>query len=109
MIDPTPWMNRPHPGRSAERLELSPEDRARFEAALRPASVEKRIMQRAQAVLWMADGMAGAHIAMLLGVEPSTICRWRRRFTGPQPTERLADAPRSGRPPSLSRRRIARA
>ena len=107
MIDSTAMAHRRHPGRRAAPVVLSAEDRAKFEAALRPAKAERRIVLRAQAVLLMADGVPGADIAMLLGIEESTVCRFRRRFSGPNPADRLADAPRSGRPPSLSRPQTA--
>src|SRR5262245_13170163 len=100
MIDSTPMAHRSHPGRRAAPLVLSPEERARFEAACRPVKAERRVVLRAQAVLLMADDVPGADIAKLLGIEESTVCRWRRRFSGADPANRLADAPRSGRPPS---------
>ena len=107
MIDVMELANRSHPGSHAASLWLSEEDRACLEAMLRAATIEKRLWQRGQALLWMADNVPGADIARLLGVEESTVCRWRKRFSGENPLERLADAPRSGRPPSLSRRPTA--
>ncbi|MBA3844779.1 MAG: helix-turn-helix domain-containing protein [Actinobacteria bacterium] len=89
-------------------LELSPEQRAHFEAAVRPATAERRIVQRAQAALLMADGVPASDISMLIGIHHRTVEKWRARFDCANPMEKLADAPRSGRPPSLSRRRIAR-
>ena len=50
----------------------------------------------------MADGVPGMDIARVLGVRERTVERWRRRFDCENPSEKLADAPRSGRPPSLS-------
>ncbi len=50
----------------------------------------------------MADAVPGTDIARVLGVHPHTVEKWRRRFECENPSERLADAPRSGRPPSLS-------
>jgi hypothetical protein len=84
-------------------LELSPEQRAQFEAALRPATVEKRIALRAQAALLLADDVPTADVARILGVNLRTVMKWRVRFSCPNPADKLADAPRSGRPPSLSR------
>ena len=91
-------------------IELRPDDRAALEAALRPATVEKRILLRGQALLLMADGVPLIDIAKLLGVYDRTVRRWRNRFlAGAKPMEMLAAAPRSGRPPSLSRQRMPRA
>jgi transposase len=89
-------------------LELSAKERGQFEAALRPATTEKRIALRAQAALLLADDVATADVAKLLGVHLRTVMKWRARFSCPDPASRLADAPRSGRPPSLSQELTAR-
>lgn len=70
---------------------------------MRPAKAEQRVVRRAQALLMMADGVPGTDIARLLGVDVATVQKWRRRFECENPGDKLADAPRSGRPPSLSR------
>lgn len=103
MIDYGALVGRAHGGRRTVCLDLRPEERAKVEAALRPAKAEQRVVRRAQAVLMMADGVPGTDIARLLGVHAHTIEKWRRRFECENPSERLADAPRSGRPPSVSR------
>lgn len=102
MINPTPWAGRAHPGPRAVPLKLSPDERAKFEAALRPAKVEKRVALRAQAALLLADDVATADVARLLGVHLRTVMKWHLRFSCSNPADKLADAPRSGRPPSLS-------
>lgn len=103
MIDYSALAGRAHGGRPTVALVLSAEQRARIEAAMRPAKAEQRVIRRAQAVLMMADGVPGTDIARLLGVDVATVQKWRRRFDCKDPAERLADAPRLGRPPSLSR------
>ncbi len=85
-------------------LKLTPEQRMDIEAAMRPDKVEKHIWQRAQALLLMADGVPATDIAKLLGVHLRTVFRWRTRFKCDHPEQKLADAPRPGRPPSLSPR-----
>jgi Winged helix-turn helix len=107
MIDPTPWANRPHPGRRTVPLELSRKQRTDIEMTMRPEKAERRIVVRAQALLFMADGVPASDIAMVLGVHERTVFRWRKRFACDHPEEKLADAPRSGRPPSLSPRPTA--
>ena len=92
MIDYAALVGRAHGGRPTVPLDLSAEERASVEAAMRPAKAEQRLVRRAQAVLMMADGVPGTDIARVLGVRERTVERRRRRF----------DAPRSGRPPSLS-------
>ena len=108
MLDSSLWANRPHVGRPTVPLPLSDAQRAEVEAALRPDTAEKRVVRRGQALLLMADGVAATEIAKLLGVGRSTVMRWKKRFHCDEPAKRLADAPRSGRPPSLSRRPTAR-
>lgn len=103
MIDYGALAGRAHGGRPTVPITLSAEERARVEAAMRPAKAEKRVVRRAQAVLMMADGVPGTDIARLLGVHVVTVQLWRRRFDCKNPVDKLADAPRSGRPPSLSR------
>lgn len=104
MINPEPWVSRPHPGPRAERLPLTPKQREGIEVAVRPATTEVRISNRAQALLLMAEGVGSGDVAMLLGVHVRTVFRWKKRFVGSDdPVAKLADAPRSGRPPSLSR------
>ena len=109
MIDPVPWVSRPHPGPRAEPLALTRSQRERVEAAIRPATAEKRLVQRGQALLLMAAGVSQHDVARALGVHPRTAEKWRQRFIkAADPVGMLADAPRSGRPPSLSRTPSAR-
>jgi hypothetical protein len=86
------------------RCLLSEEDRAAIAAAMRPAKAEQRVVRRAQALLMMADGVPGTDIARVLGVHVRTVQDWRQRFDCEAPVDKLADAPRSGRPRSLSLR-----
>ncbi len=58
---------------------------------------------RAQALLWLAQGWPAAEVADLLGVSRQTVYNWADRYrdrTGSGLLDRLADAPRSGRPPT---------
>jgi len=103
MIDYGALAGRAHGGRPTVAIALSAEERARVEVAMRPAKAEQRVVRRAQALLMMADGVPGTDIARLLGVHVVTVQLWRRRFDCENPVDKLADAPRSGRPPSLSR------
>ncbi len=103
MIDYGALAGRAHGGRPTVPIVLGAEERARVEAAMRPAKAEQRVVRRAQALLMMADGVPGTDIARLLGVDVATVQKWRRRFDCENPGDKLADAPRSGRPPPLSR------
>jgi transposase-like protein len=103
MIDYGALAGRAHGGRPTVAIVLSADERARIEAAMRPAKAEQRVVRRAHALLMMADGVPGTDIARLLGVNTATVQKWRRRFDCDNPCDKLADGPRSGRPPSLSR------
>ncbi len=65
-------------------------------------------MLRAQSVLLMADAVPAPDIASVLGVHERTVEKWRVRFSVADPVTQLADAHRSGRPPSLSPKRKRR-
>ncbi len=81
MIDYGALAGRAHGGRPTVAIALSAEERAKIEAATRPAKAEQRVVRRAQAVLMMADGVAsGTDIAQLLGVDVATVQKWRRRL-----------------------------
>src|SRR5262245_38826251 len=65
-----------------------------------PCSREYR---RAQALLWLAQGLPTEEVADLLGVSRQTVYNWVARFRqreGLDLSARLADAPRPGRPPT---------
>jgi len=109
MINYAALAHRRHGGRPTVPLVLSAEERARVEAAMRPATAEQRIVRRATALLMMADAVPGTDIARAVGVHIRTVQEWRRRFDAEHPADTLADAPRSGRPPSLSRTPTPRA
>jgi len=82
---------------------LRSEEREKIEAIVRTPSTQQRIARRGQAVLLFADSVATADVAMLVGVNERTARKWKKRFLCESPADKLADAPRSGRPPSLSR------
>lgn len=104
MINPEPWVSRSHPGPRAQPLPLTPEQREAVEAAIRPAKAEQRVVVRGQALLLIAAGVSLGDAARALGVHQRTVQKWRQRFLDTEdPVSKLADAPRSGRPISLSR------
>lgn len=103
MINPAHWAGRSHPGPRTVPLALSEDQRCEVEAALRPEKAEQRIVKRGEALLLMAEGVSAPDIAKIVGVHERTVKKWRRRFMCDAPASKLADAPRSGRPPSLSR------
>jgi transposase len=60
-----------------------------------------RVLRRAQALLWLAQGDSPYDVAERLRVSRQTLYNWAYRFrarSGSDLSERLADAARSGRP-----------
>jgi transposase len=60
---------------------------------------------RAQAVLWLAEGLPAEQIAETFQVSRQTVYNWVERFRqreGLDLRARLFDAPRPGRPPSIA-------
>lgn len=65
---------------------------------------DPRQLHRAQAILWLTDGDTVEEIASRLLTTPRTVFRWLRRFQARRALDipaRLADGPRSGRPPTV--------
>lgn len=88
-------------------VRIDPAEREEAEALLRAGTTEQRVARRAQALLMLADGVAAMDAARLIGVDERTMRRWVARFRCAKPSEKLADAPRSGRPRALSRTKTA--
>jgi hypothetical protein len=109
MLDSTPWSERSRPGPRGAVVSLDPAQREAAESAMRPAKAQQRIVRRAQALLLFADGVSVCDVARLLGVHQRTAFEWKQRFLCADPASKLADAPRSGRPRSLSPKRTRRA
>jgi len=62
-----------------------------------------RLMQRAKMILMAATGKQNDEIARTLGVQASTVGRWRRRFAERGLAGIEKDAPRGGRTPTKQR------
>jgi transposase len=83
-------------------FDLTPREYSLLEGFLRTAKAA-RLLRRAQALLWLADGEGPAEVAERLSVTRQTLYNWAGRFQARSDAglpERLADGPRTGRPPS---------
>jgi transposase len=83
---------------------LGHRERQKLQALLNERALAKQYC-RVQALLWLAAGESPERIADLLGVSRRTVYYWAERFQQRQGwdlADRLADAPRSGRPPTAS-------
>lgn len=73
---------------------LSEEERSQLESVTQRGKSSRREIQRAQMLLWSADGKTDLEIAALLGVTPLTVATTRQRWAT---EKRIADAPKPGR------------
>jgi transposase len=83
--------------RQATVVELSEDDRRTLEDWVRSGSTQQRLVVRARIVLAAAQGEATTKIASGLGVDPTTVSKWRMRFAAAG-LPGLSDAVRSGAP-----------
>ncbi len=84
-------------------FQLNLREREQLQALLTQGPLAKQHC-RIQALLWLAAGESPYRIADLLGVSRRTLYYWAERFQqrqGLDRLDRLADAPRPGRPPTV--------
>lgn len=97
-------------------VDLTAAERAALEALLRRHTAGQQLVVRARVVLAAAAGGTNGQIAGELGVARETVRLWRRRwlsFAGVALAdlgveERLADAPRAGRPARITDEQVCR-
>jgi putative transposase len=94
----------------ADPVIVLPEEREVLEQLVRAHSTAQQLGIRARLILHAADGVAVRESAREVGVWPKTARYWRRRWRqaadGRSTAERLADAPRSGKPPTYTAEQI---
>jgi transposase len=81
-------------------VKLSNHDRVTLEI-IATQTEHSRELRRAQALLWLDEGEGVDEVATRLGASRRTVYYWVERFaasSGRALSQRLADAPRSGRP-----------
>jgi transposase len=86
-------------GRRPTALSCGPEVRCELERLSRSRTEPKQRVDRARIVLGCLSGESQTKIAKRLGTRPNTVSKWRIRFAR-QGLKGLADAPRSGKPPT---------
>ncbi len=94
--------------RIAAAVELSPEQRHALEKMARERSLPARVVERVRVVLLAADGLENKEIARRMKMTPEKAARWRNRFLAGGIAALEKDAPRSGRTPTITERRVKR-
>ncbi len=103
-------------GPRAATLDLTAAEERGLEALVRRPSTPQQVALRARIVLAAAAGQSNAAIARRLGVTVETARLWRGRWLGLRVAdlaalrveERLADAPRSGKPAVITAEQTCR-
>ncbi|MGB7294451.1 MAG: IS630 family transposase [Candidatus Aminicenantales bacterium] len=92
--------------RTTPKIVLSPEEKSVLETWARGRSLPSRLVQRAHIILKSAAGMFNHHIARELQISRPTVQLWRQRFLALRLAGLEKDAPRPGRIPKISQRKI---
>jgi transposase len=90
----------------AKEIEITEEQRSELQRLARSGTASARSAVRSKMILMAAEGLSHSEIGLRLGVSRQNVARWRRRFNllGIAGIER--DAPRSGRKPQISAKRV---
>jgi len=97
-------------------ITLTDGERQNLELVTRRRSAPQHLALRARIILTAADGLNNAQIARQHAVTVDTVRHWRQRWLLLQSVplaelaveERLADAPRAGKPPTITDEQVCR-
>jgi transposase len=92
--------------RRARNIELTTEDRQTLLKWKRSPTTPQKLVRRADVVLAAAEGLNNRAISERGLGSVQTVCLWRKRYAG-YGIEGLQDQPKSGRPRSIGRDKIA--
>jgi putative transposase len=108
------------PGPPPPTIVLAEQERDQLERLVRARATGQQLAARARAILLAADGLSTAEVARRLHLDEDTVRLWRARWSAgatnppanpsvanpsvanPSVAERLADAPKSGRPARIT-------
>lgn len=92
--------------RVAESIMLSTEERTALDTWSRQRSAPARLVQRANIICLAADGVANKDIALKIRISRPTVQLWRDRFLALRLKGLEKDAPRPGRLPKISDKKV---
>jgi len=92
--------------KTAEPIILSPEEQTAIKFWAHGKSFPLRLVQRAQIIQLAADGLFSQDIARHLKISRPTVQLWRQRFLALRCAGLEKDAPRPGRLPKISARKV---
>jgi len=92
--------------RRAAAIVLNPEQRTALERLARARSEPARVVERARIVLLAAKGLENRQIAARMGIMAETAARWRGRFLEAGIAALHKDAPRPGKPRTITERQV---
>ncbi len=92
--------------KTAEPIILSPEEHAALIRWTRQRSLPLRMVQRAKIIQMAADGVQNQDISLKVEVSRPTVQLWRQRFLALRLSGLEKDAPRPGRIPKISEKKI---
>jgi len=94
--------------RIAAAIALNPEQKQALERMARARSMPARLVERARIVLLAADGMENKQIARRMNLTEKKAARWRSRFLAGGIASLRKDAPRPGKPRTITDGRVKR-
>lgn len=92
--------------RVAPTVTLTDDQRTTLQAYARGRSLPARLVERARVVLLAAEGCQDAQIAAQLSIPRQKAARWRKRFLALGVSGLEKDAPRPGRPASITAEKV---
>lgn len=92
--------------KSAQPIELSVEERTTLDRWIRQRSLPLRLVQRANIIRIAANGMLNQDIAREMKISRPTVQLWRDRFLALRLNGLEKDAPRPGRIPKISDKKV---
>jgi transposase len=93
--------------RVAPAIHLNSEARKQLQNLVRRRTTPVRVVERCRIVLLAADGLQNKQIAERMSVAPLMASRWRGRFLTRGVAGLVKDAPRPGRTPTITAKKVA--